>query len=289
MALNSTSLGSKGGKDKQNRQVFTFFIEDMMFGLDVENVLMLGQEVNEIQRLPVEERGFCGVVRFQGELVPVLDYAHRIGIDSGVDVKSELIEILTVREQEHVDWLNALEQSIRTGVMFSNTIDPKRCEFGKWYSTFVTRDETLKELLQSFEEPHRKIHNLAETLLALRDEGKQDEAITLLKYEKQTTLRRLQALFERARDQIKGGMRPVLLYVTTDGKTPRYALMIDEINDVINYTAADYQSSLSGGLALFNKIDDVIDGIYTKPNLPDCLYFDVNQVADTDHLMANVS
>lgn len=75
------------GKLDQSRQIFTFFVEDMMFGLDVENVLMLGQEVNDIQRIPVEERGFCGVTKFQGAVVPVLDFAHRIGIESGIDAK----------------------------------------------------------------------------------------------------------------------------------------------------------------------------------------------------------
>jgi chemotaxis signal transduction protein len=289
MALNATHQDKKSGKSTQNRQVFTFFIEDMMFGLDVENVLMLGQEVNEIQRLPVEEKGFCGVVKFQGSLVPVLDYAHRIGIASGIDVKSELLDTLSAREQDHVDWISALEQSIKTGAAFVKTTNPDECAFGKWYNTFETRDETLKELMESFDEPHRHIHNLAEELIGLRDDDKAEQALDRLRIEKSTTLRRLRALFSRARDQIQSGMRPVLLYVTLDGKSPRYALMIDEINDVINYTSADYQSSTSGGLSLFNKIDNVIDGIYTKKSVPDCLYFNVNKVADVETVMDKVS
>jgi len=289
MALNHVASNGSNGKANQNRQIFTFFVEDMMFGLDVENVLMLGQDVNDIQRLPIEERGFCGVTKFQGAIVPVLDFAHRLGVRSGIDSKSELLNILTQREQDHVEWLNDLEHSIKTGVAFTKATNPKECAFGKWYSTFDTRDETLQELLASFEEPHNAIHALGEELINLRDNGKEAEALESLAHARATTLRRLRALFNRARDQINSGMRQVLLFVTLDGKTPRYALMIDEINDVMNYTPADFQSSRSGALALIGQIEQVIDGIFTHKNKPDCLYFDINKMTDIDEIMKKMS
>lgn len=141
----------------------------------------------------------------------------------------------------------------------------------------------------AFDEPHNAIHNLAEELIALRDNDKQDEALEILRHARATTLRRLKALFSRARDQIQSGMRQVLLFVTLDGKTPRYALLIDEINDVMNFTQADFQSSRSGALGLFSKIENAIDGIYTRENQVDCLYFDINRMTDIDELMEKVS
>lgn len=277
------------GKADQARQIFTFFVEDMMFGLNVENVLMLGQDVNDIQRLPIEERGFCGVTKFQGTVVPVLDFAHRIGIDSGIDAKTSLLEILTENENDHVEWMTALEDAIKNGTVFTKALSADECAFGKWYNKFVTRDETLTELLLAFAEPHQSLHALADKVIAMREDGEQDEALELLAAERSSTLRRLRALFARARDQIQGGMRQVLLFVTLDGKTPRYALLIDEINDVMNFTPADFQSSKSGALGLFNKIENVIDGIYTRENEADCLYFDINKMTDIDELMARVS
>ncbi|MDF1588701.1 MAG: CZB domain-containing protein [Gammaproteobacteria bacterium] len=285
----NAAADKKLGKPMQNRQIFTFFIEDMMFGLDVENVLMLGQNSNEIQRLPIEERGFCGVVKFQGVLVPVLDYAHRIGVKSGIDTKSELLDVLTEREQDHIEWMNSLEQSILTGVPFTKALDPDECAFGRWFNKFETRDEILKELVQLFEQPHRNIHGLAQKLLSLRDNDKAAEALELFHHETATTLRRLRVLFSRVRDQIQTAMRPVLVYVTRDGTTPCYALLIDEINDVITYKQNDFQSSKNGPLASIRQIENVIEGIFTKDNLPDCLYFDLTKLTDIDQLMATVS
>lgn len=289
MALNHEAGNKDSGKTDQRRQIFTFFVEDMMFGLNVENVLMLGQEVSDIQRVPVEERGFCGVTKFQGSIVPVLDFAHRIGIPSGMDSKSTLLVTLTERENEHVEWMNALESSLTTGAAFTKATSPNDCEFGKWRQSFETRDETLKELLESFDEPHKKIHALADELIILRDNGKLEEAIERLAHERVTTLRRLRALFARARDQVQSGMRQVLLFITLDGKTPRYALMIDEINDVMNYTPENFQSSRSGGMALISKIEHVIEGIYARANTPDCLFFDINKMTDIDAVMKKVS
>ncbi len=39
--------------------------------------------------------------------MPVLDFAHRVGIPSGMDAKSALLNILTERENDHVEWLNS--------------------------------------------------------------------------------------------------------------------------------------------------------------------------------------
>jgi len=289
MALDHVKTTNTTGKTEPERQIFTFFIEDMMFGLDVENVLMLGQDINEIQRLPVEERGFCGVTKYQGTIVPVLDFAHRLGIPSGTDIKSELITTLIDREKDHIEWMNALEVSIKTGVAFVKALNPDECAFGKWYNKYETRDETLQDVLQHFDEPHRQIHALGERLIGLRDNDQVDEALECLAHERATTLRRLQALFVRAREQIQGGLRQVLLFVTIDGKTPRYALIIDDINDVINYMPSELQSSRSGALGLIKKIEHVIDGIYARDNLPDCLYFDINKMTDIDEIMKKVS
>jgi len=284
MALNHVAAKSNNGKVEQNRQIFTFFVEDMMFGLNIENVLILGQNINDIQRLPIEERGFCGVTKFQGTVVPVLDFAHRLGIPSGMDSKAELLNILSQREQDHIEWLNALENAIRTGVAFTKARDPKKCDFGKWYSQFETRDNTLEELLTNFEEPHNAIHALAEELLSLCDSNKETEALDILNRARVSTLHRLRTLFTHAKDQISSSMRQVLLFVTLDGKTPHYALIIDEINDVINFSQTDFQSSHSGALGEIHKIEQVLDGIYARKGEPDCLYFDINKMTDIDEL-----
>jgi hypothetical protein len=46
---------------------------------------------------------------------------------------------------------------------------------------------------------------------------------------------------------------------------------------------------ISGGMALINKIENVIERIYARPNAPDCLFIDINKLTDIDALMKKVS
>lgn len=285
MALNH----EKNGRSGEKRQIFTFYVEDMMFGLNVENVLMLSQDVQNIQRLPIEERGFCGVTKFQGIEVPVLDFAHRIGIPSGIDSKTELLLTLAQRESEHIEWFESLESAAKAGLKSAQTVSLEECKLRKWYKNFETRDESLKDLFLSFEKPDEELHILAETVSSLISSDNKTEATILLENARHTLLQRLLTIFSRVRDQINSSMRQVLLFVTDDGQNPRYALKIDEINDVINYRTSDFQSSDKGPLSVIRKIEGVIDGIYMKKDKDDCLYFNTNSITDIDFLMEKVN
>ena len=288
MPLNHMMNAKNNGKAEERRQIFTFFVEDMMFGVNIENVLMLGQDVNNIQRLPIEERGFCGVTKLEDRVVPVLDFAHRIGHLSGIDAKHALIDSLTNYEHEHIDWLRKLEESIKTGNAFTEQTSSKLCEFTKWLNSLDIRDETLAELFSAFKEPHVELHKLVNVLFMFEPD-EFDKALEYLAVEKMKVLKRLRSLFSRTREQVQSGMRQVLLFVTTDGKTPRYALLIDDINDVLEYKPSNYQASDQGSLSLLGNIERVINGIYTRKDQPDCLYFDIDKLTDIDRLMARVS
>lgn len=279
MALHSAQT-TNATKASEKRQVFTFFIEDMMFGLNVDYVLMLGQDVDAIQKVPVEERGLKGVIKYQGIVVPVLDFAHRVGVTSGIDSKLAVIDELRHYEQEHIDWMNALEAVITSGGEFKYPTELKNCKFSQWRKQFHARDETLMDLLALFDVNQQALYETAERLLTLRDSGNRDEAIELLHRERGASIQRMKTLFSRVVEHLQAAMRQVLLFVTDDGKTPRFALLIDEINDVVTYDASEFQASNAGALAQLSQIGKVLDGIYTRDNSPDCLYFNIDKLID---------
>jgi chemotaxis signal transduction protein len=275
-----SAQAASSSKASQKTQVFTFFIEDMLFGLNVDYVLMLGQDVDSVQKVPVEERGLKGVIKYQGIVVPVLDFAHRVGVNSGMDSKSKVIAELKVHEQEHNQWVNALDMAVKNGNEFTFSTDLKNSHFHQWRKQFQTRDETLMELLSSFDTTQQALYEMAERLLTLVDSGNSQEAIEQLRRERGATIQRMSTLFSRVVEHLQGAMRQVLLFVTDDGKTPRFALLIDEINDVITYDASEFQASNAGALAQLSQIGKVLDGIYTRDNSPDCLYFNIDKLID---------
>jgi chemotaxis signal transduction protein len=273
---------TKNSRLSEQKQVFTFFVQDMMFGLNVDNVLMLDQNVDKIQPVPIEEEGFCGVIKFQGVVVPVLDFAHRLGVPSGLDVKKTLINTLKQTESEHQQWVISLTESLQRDESFHLDLEARDCASTLWLRQFESRDETLNELIKAFAEPHAELHQVGE--LAVRQaHGQQPEQIAAhFRQQARPHLQKMRTLCHRAREQIESDMRQVLLFVTDDGKTPRYALLIDEINDVISYDASEFQSSSQGALAQIRRIREVLTGIFSRDDLQDCLFFDIDKLAQQD-------
>jgi chemotaxis signal transduction protein len=285
----SLSRVSGSGKLIEQKQVFTFFVQDMMFGLDVSNVLMLDQNVDKIQPVPVEEQGFCGVIKFQGIVVPVLDFAHRVGVQSGLDVKKQLLQQLTQKEREHQDWTHQLAQSLSSSEPFLLDLEASDCDSALWYRQFQSRDETLNEIIHAFIEPHKELHEVGVQAMKQVRREDSDNVVTDFKHKAGLLLQKLRTIGKRAKEQVESDMRQVLLFITDDGKTPRYALLIDEINDVISYDAAEFQSTDNGALAQIKKIREILSGIYSRDEERDCLFFDINKLADENLTQAQQS
>lgn len=274
--INSTETPSD-----RSISAFTFFVSDSLYAVESNNVLSVKDDLGQIKFVPVKDQAVLGVYKYLDTIVSVYDYASLIGVKSGQKVMKSLIEHLEAREVDHINWLDDLEKSIVEGVPFTKALDPHQCAFGKWYDNFETRDENLREILAQFEEPHKRIHSLAEKLLKERDAGKKDKALDQLRVERHTTLRRLRSLFSRARDQVQGAMRPVILFVTEDGTAPAFGIVVDEINDVIEYSENDVQrdigisSKSEGNTSLFS-------GMYVKENGPDSIICNINSLMNQE-------
>lgn len=259
-----------------NISTFTFYVSDSLFAIEIEYVLSVKEDINKIQAVPVGSKGVQGVYKYQDTIVPVYDFSALLNLTSGQQKMQDLIDNLQAREQDHVDWLNALEASIKNDVAFTKALDPHQCAFGKWYDSFVTRDETLSEILSQFDEPHQRIHSLANTLLNLKGQGHIEKALEQLKIERHTTLSRLRNLFASARNQVQSVMRPVILFITRDGAKPVFGMIVDEINNVIDYSRSQKQTGLT-----FNTNDtefsNCMTGMYVKDEGPDSIVLDVEK------------
>lgn len=261
----------------QTIPTFTFYSSDTLFALKLEHVLSVNDDLDQIQTLPIKGQGILGVYKYQNSMVPIFDFAKLIGVDSGQVVMQSLIENLELREKEHVDWLDALNQSLEDeNIAFTKALDPHKCAFGKWYDGFETRDETLRDILVQFDVPHKHIHSLANKLFALRDQGKQAEALDCLHIERHGTLRRLESLFSQACEQVKSAMRPVILFVTKDGVVPTFGIIVDEINDVIEYNADAIQSDI--GINSHSENSNLFSGMYVGEDGVDSIICNVDDI-----------
>jgi chemotaxis signal transduction protein len=182
------------------------------------------------------------MVDFDGQSCVVLSLANLLGEDSAQRATSELVELLFAREQDHVDWLDTLEQSLISGTAFTADTDQNLSAFGQWCRGFRSDNLMLQQLLAKFDTPHRRIYALAEELLDMRNQGENDAAIEILNEHKRTTLVRLQTLFTDARNMISSSVRPTVIMIQSSSDQV-IGLKVDDIGEV--FSCRNEQQDLS--------------------------------------------
>lgn len=172
---------------------------------------------------------------FESKPTVLYRFCEIINETSKVDESLELIKLLASRKQDHIDWMQSLEQSIETGQPFTKATDPHKCAFGLWYDKYSPDDPELKEIMKAFDRPHKHIHALAEKLIdkATTKAGK-THAKQQLALEKSTTLKSLLTLFDRAERRLEDMIKPVVIVVGFEGEN--FGLEVEHISDIVDFT-----------------------------------------------------
>jgi len=131
----------------------------------------------------------------------------------------------------------------------------------------------LADILEDFNEPHQRIHGLADTLLKLRDNGEKEKALADLEFERTRTLGKLISLFATARERLENITRPILLYIDTSKKM--VAVRLNAISDIVTYSKVDFtpQSDVDDNEQL-NQLSFVSGYLENKDNEPPCVLLD---------------
>lgn len=234
--------------------VITFSTTQASFAIPLEQVLYIEKDVKRNIQLNELEQFNHEVITFQNKTVELHDFNRLIGTESHEKTTHELIKQLNDMEQQHVDWLDALEESIKHRKPFIKATDPTKCAFGQWYANFETNNDELKEVLTRFDVPHRKIHSLAQELLGL-SHGNQASALEILEQHRGSTLAELISLFQLAKERALSSIRPIILFVEhNEGRIS--ALRLDNINDIVNYDLKSFSPDDSTEGLLKKRLED---------------------------------
>ncbi len=179
---------------------------------------------------------------FQGSPLNFVSSWNLVGEDTCYHEFAELAAMLPQRRQEHIDWMSALEDSIRSGYPFSKARTPHECAFGKWYYSYRPVDRQLALLLRNFEQPHAFIHGLADQLLALSEAGRKGEALARFQEATDTTLKNLLGLFDRTMDVLFSLQRRIAIILRREDV--RYALGADRVSDIVTIPAERVTSNI---------------------------------------------
>ncbi|WP_369985769.1 CZB domain-containing protein [Thalassolituus sp.] len=184
--------------------------------------------------VPSGNRGIRRMFTYERTQIPLFNFSALIGAGSQQDECQQLIDMLGQRRQDHIDWIEALEHSLVTGDEFKKATNPHLCAFGLWYDKYKAYDEELHAIMVQFDEPHKRIHSLAETLLKMSaDEDKKEEAIRILNNERHSTLKLLLRLFGQARSRLEEMLKPVVVILRAGKRT--YGIELDSIDQIMEF------------------------------------------------------
>lgn len=233
----------------------TFQTGNARFALEVEFVRYI-TAANSLKKreTPDEQQNTHTLFDFNDQAVALYRFSDIIGTHSQAKSIAELIELLTQRKQDHINWMQALEHSLQTGTVFTKATDPHKCAFGLWYDTYKTDDEELAAIMSRFDAPHKRIHALAEKLLtiAAKPQGIK-EALAILEAEKRSTLSELLKLFALAAARLEDILKPVVIIIAMDQS--HYAIELDSIEDIRSFTEEDWLPDIQQQSAQLNCCD----------------------------------
>ncbi len=241
-----------------------FRVGEKYIALNILDILVTERYQEDLTTIPTEDRSFLGVKDYVGTPTPVFDLGLIMNNRVTQEVNALLIDTFTKAEKAHQIWLDELEDSLRHDTTFTGERNPHKCEFGRWYDNFTVEDEELSALLKRFDEPHQRIHKLADRLLGLKDAGQKDEALKELAVERAVTLTQLKRMFEDAQQQVTESYKPIIVYTTTDGRTPYIGLLVDSVEDSVNINDSEIKSLnkiMESGFKLNQQTQQMLSGI----------------------------
>jgi len=228
-------------KTERSNRILTFLLGHTRFAIDISGILSITDDFNKVESSKNHQLSFLGYLYYRNKPVNTYECSTLLGRDSNRTILESTIISLNEGEEAHVSWLNALEQSITNGTSFDLQRDPRVCEFGHWLQhKQKTADETTKTLLSRFEEPHVEFHRQADLLLQVAKDSGTAEALKQLAAAKRGKVSELLRLFNYTKSQLQSAVHPVVLYITRDGVTPWFALVLDSMDDIVSYEDSQF-------------------------------------------------
>ncbi|MGO9260841.1 MAG: chemotaxis protein CheW [Bryobacteraceae bacterium] len=200
-------------------------LKGQSFALPTQEVreLVMKPQITLVPGTPEYARG---VMNLRGRIVPVVDLRKRLGMTTASEETAGFRALMDQRRQDHVNWLNELEASVRERREFKLATDPHKCAFGRWYDHYKPENIWIGALLGRFAQPHRMIHATASEVLALQSRGNWEEALGLIERTRTGVLSTMIALFANLHELIGESQQEIAVVLQVENLT--FAVSVDE-------------------------------------------------------------
>lgn len=252
------------------KKYLIFIIKNEKYAFSIKNIkeIITKPKVNHAPNLPDY---YLGMTKLRNDIVPIISLRKRLQYNSLDDENKALIEMLKLRENEHIEWLNELENSIRQERDFTLQRDHHLCNFGRWYYSYKSDSFSLISHLKKFEDPHKYIHSIANHALDVRKESGPDAALAIIERTRGFELKKMLNLFQELYKIIENNSRETtIVFYQNNGK--QIGFVVDQIDRIIeispeNIELPDESNSFSEYLSGIVKVGENFYLIFNEEKL----------------------
>lgn len=249
-------------------------IDSVVYAISCESVLSLSQ-LSKVTPLPNSPREFRGTVEFRSRLIQLIEARSLLGLKTVEQDAIDFYNMIDARCQENIDWVSALEQSVKDDVEFNLTTDPHKDSFGQWYDSYHPKKTNIMFLttLGQFDAPHRAILEAGEAVKKLVHNGDKQKATELVDSIKSTELQEMTYLCEELKNAYRDSSREIMVVLGEQeyciGLSVDQVLSIENLYDIDEdligqqITNTDYLSGIAkrkdGSFALILNDEYLMD------------------------------
>lgn len=273
---------------ERSNRMLTFLLGDTRFAIDISSILSITDDFEKLEKSSNHQQSFLGYLYYRNKPVNTFEISTLLGRESNRYLLSQTIADLQQGEADHIHWVQELENALRNDSAFNLPRKASQCEFDSWLNEQKkSADDMTRNLLERFNGPHQDFHALADKLLKIKESQGVDAALKELRTQKRGLINEAARLFKYAQEQLKSSVHPVVLYITRDGVTPWFALILDSMDDIASYE--DDQFTQLRGYDFESTEQQANDPVYGYIHNPDsdekdCLILSASRLAQLiDH------
>lgn len=210
----------------ENKLWVTFKLDEEDYCISNEFIIGILQPT-EIKEMPNKPPHMRGVMKIQEGTLPIVDLRTLLGMPT----MEETVDRFSTMRQMHVDWVNALQDSVENHVPFEKAVNPHKCMFGKWYDSFHTDNVSMRFVLGKIGAPHEYIHVHGGEAKALMEKGDWDGARQKYEEARAVCTKEVLPLLDQLIATYKEVNRGIV--ITVHYGSQRMGLMADEIGALI--------------------------------------------------------
>ncbi|MBH0045457.1 MULTISPECIES: chemotaxis protein [Pseudoalteromonas] len=220
-------------------ELINFKVGCKTISLKILDILLTERFDNNLTTLPNNNKSFIGVKDYMDIPTPVFDLGIILNNISTEQSNAHVLKQLRTWQEKLLNWFNTLQSTLLNSSASISSNDAELQDFVLFYKEFNTDNEDLKLTMSRLNEPFQSLLETVKEAISAHNQSDYKQVSALLEKIKRSNLIQLERLFESAKEQITLDYKPIIVFTTKDGLNPHVGLLVDKVEDNIDYKKED--------------------------------------------------